>query len=217
MDYFAGWSRVIDNNELKRVVTKLNSIYSIDITPKKEDVFKAFQLCPLDTCHVVILGQDPYNDGNATGIAFGNNTKDCVSPSLRVLKDTAINLQIPHNCITFDPSLESWEKQGVLMLNSALTVEKHKPLSHMLLWREFIKKLIINLCNYNYITVFVLLGNTAKSFKPYIHNAYIIEDNHPSYYARYNANMTDIFSKINEYVFKVNNYKIKWFNYEESN
>lgn len=74
-----------------------------------------------------MLGQDPYpQKGVATGILFGNRKEvdeDNLS-SLNVVKEAAINFEVPHYCITFDQTLESWAKQGILMINSALTVDE---------------------------------------------------------------------------------------------
>lgn len=88
----------------------------------------------------------PYpQKGVATGILFGNDnkiTEDYISPSLTVIKNSVINFEIPHKSITFDNSLESWAKQGILMLNSALTCEVGKPGSHSLKMDTFYSKSI---------------------------------------------------------------------------
>ena len=91
----------------------------------------------------------PYpQKGVATGILFGNKKEvleEDLSPSLKIIKEAVINFEIPHNNIIFDQTLENWAKQGILMINSALTVEMNKIGSHVMLWRPFISKLLKNL------------------------------------------------------------------------
>lgn len=213
-DYFKGWENVIDRNELSKVISILNVLYKTkEIFPCKDLVFKAFQECPYSTCKVVIIGQDPYYTPNvATGIAFANNNK-VSSPSLEIIKNAVVNLEIPHNSYTFDPTLRQWARQGVLLLNSALTVERNKALSHTLLWHNFMIKLLTNLSKVNAIGVYILLGKTAWDLERYIKNSYILKDNHPSYYARTNTNMSDrVFRKASDIVYKLYEEKITWFN-----
>ena len=146
-EYFGDWLRVIDRAELDKVLILLNRMYKVKpICPAQENVFKAFSLCKYHDCKVAFIGQDPYpQKGVATGILFGNNAstrEDDWSPSLKIVRDSVIDLRRPHNLITFDPTLESWAKQGILMINSALTVEMNKVGSHTMLWRPFISKLL---------------------------------------------------------------------------
>lgn len=212
--YFNGWESVIDKNELNKVVSSLNLLYKTkEIFPCKDLVFKAFQECPYSTCKVVIIGQDPYYTPNvATGMAFANNN-EVSSPSLEIIKNAVINLEMPHNSYTFDPTLRQWSKQGVLLLNSALTVERNKALSHTLLWHNFMVKLITNLSKVNAIGVYILLGKTAWDLEKYIKNSYILKDNHPSYYARTNTNMSNrVFNEASKIVYKLYGEKITWFN-----
>ena len=153
-------------------------------------MFKAFEVCPYDKLKVVMLGQNPYPlKGVATGILFGNKegTRDeDLSPSLQIIKEAAINFKIPHNCIIFDPTLESWAKQGILMINTALTVEMNKIGSHVMLWRPFIASLLKKLSVNETCIIYVLFGKQAQTFKPYINKQFntVLEENHPAYFAR---------------------------------
>ena len=219
-EYFGDWIHIFDMGEFNKVLTVLEKMYKVkSICPAQADVFKAFNLCKYDSCKVVFLGQDPYpQKGVATGILFGNkrNTKEeCWSPSLKIVRDACIDLHIPHNLITFDPTLESWAKQGILMINSALTVETNKIGSHTMLWRPFISKLLKNMSETNTGIVYVLFGSTARTFKPYIGKFNdILEIEHPAYFARMNMDMpSDIFYKINKLLKEKYNLNIKW--YEE--
>lgn len=190
-EYFGRWMRVIDKRELESVLSKLGPEYKRKpICPAQSNVFKAFEACPYDKLKVVMLGQDPYpQKGVATGILFGNKegTRDeDLSPSLQIIKEAAINFEIPHNCIIFDPTLESWAKQGILMINSALTVEMNKIGSHVMLWRPFIASLLKKLSENETGIIYVLFGKQAQTFKPYINKQFntVLEENHPAYFAR---------------------------------
>lgn len=155
----------------------------------------------------------------ATGVLFGNRKEvdeDNLSPSLNVVKEAAINSEVPHYCITFDNSLESWSKQGILMINSALTVEMNRIGSHVMLWRPFIAKLLKNLSEYNTAIVYVLFGRQAQTFKPYINDRFnhIIEIEHPAYFARSGTKMPhQLFVDISNKVKEIYGMPIKW--YEE--
>lgn len=221
-EYFGDWMRVIDKQEFYNIMNKLLVEYKRkDICPKQADVFKAFNLCPLHNLKVIMLGLDPYpQKGVATGILFGNSTdttEENYSPSLKIIKDAVIDLHKSHNLITFDPTLESWAKQGILMINSALTVEANNPGSHIMLWRPFISKLFKSLDGYTGV-VYVLFGSIAKTFKPYINTRFntVLEVEHPAYFARTGKEMSsEIFYKISRIVKENYNYQISW--YKEEN
>ena len=197
----------------------LSAINPNNICPKKENVFNAFKLCSLSDCVAVFLGQDPYpQKGVATGILFGNSAetreKD-LSPSLKVIKESAIDFTKTHNYpIEFDNTLESWAKQGILMINSALTVETEKIGSHTNLWRPFISQLLKSLSEYQTGIVYVLFGKQAQTFEPYISkvNNLILKENHPAYYARANQRMpSDVFVEVNRYLKGQYNKEIVWY------
>lgn len=221
-EYFGDWLKVINRVELNKVLTLLNRMYKVKpICPTQEDVFKAFTLCKYCDCKVIFIGQDPYPQKEiATGILFGNrqDTKEeNWSSSLKIIRNAVVDLHVPHNLITFDPTLESWAKQGILMINSALTVEMNKVGSHIMLWRPFISKLLKKLSEYDTGMIYVLFGSTARTFKPYIgkYND-IIEIEHPAYFARTNQDMpSDIFYKINKLLKDKYNCQINWYKEEK--
>lgn len=166
--YFKEWSRIIDSEELYKILYKLEPLYEkYTILPSKDKAFKAFTLCPYNELKVVMFGYDPYPQKDvATGILFGNKMDtETLSPSLQVIKDSLLEDSISYP-VKFDPTLESWAKQGVLMLNSALTVEAYKTGSHTMLWRPFISKLLQNLSSYCPGIIYVLFGEQAKTFRP---------------------------------------------------
>ena len=218
-EYFGGWMRVIDKRELESVLSKLGPEYKRKpICPAQNSVFKAFEVCPYDKLKVVMLGQDPFpQKGVATGILFGNKkgTRDeDLSPSLQIVKEAAINFEIPHNCIIFDPTLESWAKQGILMINSALTVEMNKIGSHVMLWRPFIASLLKKLSENKTGIIYVLFGKQAQTFKPYINKQFniVLEENHPAYFARTGEAMPHtVFEQISKLTKEMYEIPITWY------
>lgn len=190
-EYFGEWLRVLDRVELLKVMNILDVEYSKKlITPCKSNVFRCFKETQLSDIKVVLIGQDPYPQKDvATGLLFANHkevSEEHLSPSLQIIKESVLNFEVPHYCCTFDPEMKEWAKQGVLLLNSALTCEVNKPGSHTMIWRMFIAKLLSNLSSYNSSIVYVLFGNQAQTFKPYLKSSkdYIKEVPHPAYIAR---------------------------------
>ena len=194
-EYFGDWMKVIDKDELLKVTKNINILYKTKkYSPQYKNIFKAFHVTPYNNLHTVMLFQDPYPNNMATGIAMGNrNDVINLSPSLEVLKEAAIDYTVPHYGLQFDNTLESWSKQGILMLNTALTVEYGNPGSHSVLWRNFMIKLIKNLNTYNPGLIWVLWGTSAKSFRNYITSGNIVEEYHPAYYARNNLKISRTF------------------------
>lgn len=184
----------LNTPEFKKLTYKIQQDKSkgIKICPEKEDIFKAFRLCCINDVKVVILGQDCYHttlyDGKcvASGLAFGINTvlPSYIPPSLKnIIKELEDDLGKP--AIDFDYTLESWAKQGVLLLNTALTVQEGNPNSHSMYWEHFTKAVMEILNTYTDHTVFILWGSNAKSFKQYLDNPTFkfIESSHPSPYS----------------------------------
>lgn len=221
-EYFGDWMRVIDKVEAIKIMNWLKTINPNTLCPTLSNIFKAFKLCPYNNLKVVCISQDPYPDKymgkpRATGIAFGNNNipEDRLSPSLKVIKESVINFEIPHNIVNFDNSLESWAKQGILMLNSALTCEVNRVGSHVNQWRPFISKLIKNLSSTYTGLVYILFGRQAQTLIPYINKQYndIIQVEHPAYFARVNKIMPySIFETMNNLLYKRYGEKIILFN-----
>lgn len=214
-EYFGDWIKVIDKVELNKVIFKLKSMSNY--TPSISNIFKAFELCKYNDMKVIFLGYDPYpQKGVATGILFGNSKEtkeEDLSPSLKIVRDAAIDLHVPHNSIIFDQTLESWAKQGIFMINSALTVEINKVGSHTMLWRPFISKLLRNISNINTGIIYVLFGRQAQTFKPYIGKFnHIIEIGHPAYFVRTNTKMpSELFRNVSNLVKGIYGVPIEWY------
>ena len=219
-EYFGDWNSVVDTNEVNRIIKRLLTS-KVPICPTLKDIFKAFRLCPLHNLKCCIISQDPYpnyrnNKPVATGLAFANPSdtpKDKYSPSLEVLKESVIEFSGNKDSSNFDPSLEKWEEQGVLLLNTALSCEKGKPDSHVLLWRPFITSLITNLRKNTFGLVYVLMGSAAQSLEPYIDSKMnlVIKTKHPSYYARTHTKFpSNVWQEINNILHDDNDCGIKW-------
>lgn len=164
-----------------RTFLKLEIAAGYKIYPPQSQTFRAFSLCPPDKLKVVILGQDPYHDGSANGLAFANNDDAIrISPSLRSIV-TAVETDYDTLCLGFDHSLESWAEQGVLLLNTALSVRKGVAGSHLAAWRPFTEQ-VLKTISFEYPkTVFVLWGKKAQAFKPLLHvQDRIVEAPHPA-------------------------------------
>lgn len=224
-EYFGDWMRVIDKPEAMKIMGWLKTVNPNTLCPALPNVFRAFKLCSLKDCRVVMIGMDSYPDKfmgkpRATGILFGNNKdvpEDKLSPSLQVVKESAINFEIPHNIITFDQTLESWAKQGILMINSALTCELNKVGSHVNQWGPFVSKLLKNLSERETGIVYILFGRQAQTLKPYINERYndIIEIEHPTYFARSNKIMPySVFRQMNDILYGRYGERITLFNEE---
>lgn len=209
-EFFGDWYKCIDQTELKTVLAKIKSLYARgNVYPYYKEIFNAFKYCDYNNLKVVILGMDPYNDGSATGLAFANREDTKVlSPSLQVIKDCVCEYSPTDN---FDPTLQSWARQGVLLLNSSLTVEAHNPGSHAMLWRKFIGLFLQKLGTWQTGIVYVLMGEQAKTFEPYIGPFNdILKCKHPAFYARTNTSMPNIFGQIDKLTWNKNKLKIAW-------
>ena len=220
-DYFGDWMKVLDRKETVKIMNWLKTTDSSTLCPSIKNVFKAFKLCSYNECKVIFIGQDPFpQKGVAQGILFGNSSntpEDKLSPSLQVIKESVINFEIPHNLITFDPTLESWAKQGILMLNSALTTEVGKVGIHTLKWRPFIGSFLKNMSEKNPGIIYVFFGSQTKSLNTYINNNnnYKLFIEHPAYYARLNKRMpSDIWYTVQKLVYNIYGTSIEWYKEE---
>lgn len=182
------------------------------IFPPYENIFDALRFTDYDEVKVIILGQDPYHGlGEAHGLSFSVKEGVRKPPSLQnILKELFNDLNIKREL----SDLTDWSKQGVLLLNSIMTVEKDKPLSHKNKgWEIFTDTIIKKLNEREEPVIFLLWGSYARSKKEFITNPkhYIIESVHPS---PLSANRgffgSKPFSKINDILEKNNKEKINW-------
>jgi uracil-DNA glycosylase len=184
------------------------------IYPESKDIFSAFNHTPFNKVKVVILGQDPYHGaGQAHGLCFSVQKDTKVPPSLKnIYKEIKSDIggKIPEH-----GNLDHWADQGVLLINSTLTVEAGKPGSHQKKgWEEFTDKVIETVSDKKENVVFILWGNYAKSKKDLIDDTkhLVLESPHPSPFSAYTGFYgSRHFSKTNTYLNKQNKKPISWF------
>lgn len=191
-----------------------NEHKSKDIFPVKENIFNAFSKTPFDKVKVVILGQDPYHgEGQAHGLSFSVPEGVNLPPSLKnIYKEINSDLKVQKDINS--GNLEDWADQGVLLLNSVLTVEKAKPGSHAKIgWEEFTDEVIRKISSKKENVVFMLWGNYAKQKGESIDRSkhLVLESAHPSPFSAYNGFFgSKHFSKTNLYLKKKGKKEIEW-------
>jgi len=183
------------------------------IYPYFPNVFNALKYTDYDDVKVVIIGQDPYHGmGEAHGLSFSVLEGVTKPPSLRnIFKELKDDLGIDEPKYG---NLEAWTKEGVMLLNAVLTVEKDKPASHQGKgWETFTDEIIKKINEKTEPVVFLLWGSFAKSKKELITNTIhcIIESAHPSPFSAYKGFFgTKPFSKANEFLKNNNIKEINW-------
>ena len=185
--------------------------------PPRELLFNAFRLTPLDKVRVVVVGQDPYHEPNqAMGLSFSVPQGVKVPPSLiNIYKEIEQEYGIKMNMSSGD--LTYLAKQGVLLLNSILSVRAHQALSHNIAeYREFLSSVLEVLDHQKQPIVFLLWGGPARKLKAYLHNPdhLILECIHPSPLAANHGGWfgNNHFKKANEYLINHHSSPIDWQN-----
>jgi uracil-DNA glycosylase len=198
------WKMLAENVKEQYVKTK--------VYPAARNIFRSFDLCPLDKVKVVIVGQDPYHGvSQANGLSFSVNDGIKLPPSLQnIYKEI-------HNDLGITPSpsgdLSRWASQGVLMLNSVLTVLADKPASHSGLgWEQFTDAVIKVLNENRSNIVYMLWGRYAQAKGEVIdrNKNLVLMSAHPSPYSVTNFFGNHHFSKCNEYLVKHDISPIDW-------
>ena len=183
--------------------------------PPRELLFNAFRLTPLDKVKVVIVGQDPYHEpGQAMGLSFSVPEGITVPPSLvNIYKEIAQEYNCKMNFSSGD--LTYLANQGVLLLNSILSVRAHQALSHNIEeYRTFLARVLEVLDHQNQPIVFLLWGGPARKLKAYLHNPshLILECIHPSPLAANHGGWfgNNHFKKANQYLVEKGVKGINW-------
>jgi uracil-DNA glycosylase len=154
--------------ELKDINRRLNKALrdGLIIYPKRENVFRLFKLVPLDKIKCVIIGQDPYHSGDATGIAFSGGRKGNIPASLaNIWKEVCRCYPAKKLDSLESPNIEGWCEQGVFLLNRALTVVEQSPGSHLGIWSGVISLVMNEIMQYNTNIPWLLWGSKAKELK----------------------------------------------------
>ena len=212
------WDIVLEDEFKKDYFYKLLKAVQLEyskktIYPSKKQVFRAFRYTSYKDLKVVILGQDPYHgEGEAEGLSFSVPKGIKRPPSLNnIFKELHDDLGLN---ISDSSSLVPWAKQGVLLLNTVLTVEKDKAGSHKDLgWQVFTDEVIKKINEKEEPVVFIFWGNYARSKKKFITNPkhLVIESSHPSPLSAYNGFFgSKPFSKTNDFLIKNNLRPINW-------
>lgn len=195
-------------------MSKINQLYDKKVVyPEQDNIFKALKLTPYSNVKVVIVGQDPYHGENeANGLSFSVSPGIKLPPSLKnIYKELYDDLKIDRKD---NGDLTDWAEQGVLLLNTVLTVEKDKPASHRNIGWELLTDYIIKTLNEKKEPiVFILWGNFAKNKAKLITNQrhLIITSSHPSpFSARYGFFGSKPFSKANNFLISNDISPIKW-------
>ena len=211
------WKKILHSEFSKDYFKNLNSFLieeykNYTVYPKKEHIFAAINKTEFEKVKIVIIGQDPYHGKNqANGIAFSVNDNITNPPSLKnILKELADDL----NKDTKHVNLVDWANQGVLLLNSILTVRESFPGSHKNKgWEIFTDFLIESLVNERKNLIFIIWGAQAKKKITSINlsNHYILESPHPSPLSSYRGFFgCKHFSKANKILRNLNKKEIKW-------
>ncbi len=180
--------------------------------PPKDQIFRAFQLTPFDEVKVVILGQDPYHDYlQANGLSFSVSEKVKTPPSLRnIFKELENDVGIKKT----SNELENWAKQGILLLNTILTVEAHRAHSHKDFgWQDFTDFIIKEISKNKENVIFVLWGKPAQKKEKLIdaERHFIMKSAHPSPLSAYRGFFgSQPFSKINQILKSLGKEEIYW-------
>lgn len=212
------WKKVLqtefDKPYFEELVNRVKAEYKTKtIFPKGSLIFNAFNLCPFDKVKVVILGQDPYHEiGQAHGLAFSVPKGIALPPSLQnIYKEIESDLNIK---VEKNGDLTRWAKQGVLLLNSTLTVEQHRAASHQNFgWEIFTDNVINILSKEKEHLVFILWGSFAIKKSSLIDKTkhLVLTSVHPSPLSAYRGFFGNRhFSQTNNYLSANNIEPINW-------
>lgn len=183
------------------------------LCPEPHNVFRSLALTPWESVRVVVIGQDPYHgDGQANGLAFAVNHGIKLPPSVRnIFKELSSDLNLP---TPKSATLLGWAEQGVLLLNSVLTVQAHKPFSHAGYgWERFTESIVRRLNDHTEPLVFLLWGGPAQRKAQWITNArhLILSSAHPSPLSAHRGFFgCRHFSKANEFLRQSGRRPVQW-------
>jgi uracil-DNA glycosylase len=218
------WLDFFNRDDVKICIENISS--SMDrnriIYPPPNDVFKSFYVTPPEKIKVVLLGMDPYHsgtnefDGSATGLCFSIKQGNTINPSLKNIYKELRN----NNFHTVeDGDLSYLTKEGVFLLNTALTVEKGNPDSHTSYWSEFSELLIQYIVGNTRGVVWLLFGNNAIYYDKFIdkNNHKSIKTSHPSPFSALRSSKnavsfigSNVFRKCNECLLQNGHEEVRW-------
>lgn len=210
---FGGWSAYFDKFNLRGKIEEiLSKLENEEYYPSKENIFRAIQEVSPENVKVVIVGQDPYHEnGQANGFAFAVNKGVRTPPSLiNIFKE----IKHEYGQMPTDTTLLEWAKQGVLLLNTTLTVSKGNANSHVKIgWKDITNGIIKILNSMPQHIVYLLWGNSAQQFEQVLNNPrqLVLSTSHPSPLSAHRGFLgCDHFKKANEYLKKYGLEEIIW-------
>ena len=168
----SSWKNVF--SEAKEEFKHLDRIIKTDVFPEKTKVFKAFELTPLEQVRVVLLGQEPYHQrksngkSKAQGLSYSVSKDDEIPLMLKNIFQEIVNEYPETYSFPTHGDLSSWARQGVLLVNSSLTVEPGKAGSHGVIWHGLLSKIFQSIGEVNRKCIYLLWGNFAKDMADYI-------------------------------------------------
>lgn len=184
------------------------------VWPEQKDIFNAFKFCPFYNIKCIIIGQDPYPQPySANGLAFSSRLKDTPFSLKVIFKE--INRTI-ENAELNSNNLEWWAEQGVLLLNTALTVKENDPVSHTAMWKLFTLAIIQYLVTREENIVWMLWGSHAKIYRNFIirKNHLVLTSDHPASETKDTGSFigNNHFIEANKFL---DNRKIDWSTYKD--
>ena len=217
----SGWARIlrgfIYSGDFDSIILQLikETQNNKRFTPKLKDIFKAFTECPYEELKVVIVGQDPYPQlGVADGIAFSCSKTMKEESNLTYIFGAIEDTVYPGEGHSWDPDLKRWSNQGILMLNTALTVEIGKIGSHYHIWKPFTIYLFDMLNTSNNGLVYVYMGKKAQEWIDDVNeNNYKLTCSHPAsaaYTGSNKWNCDDVFNKTSKIIKENYNFDLIW-------
>lgn len=221
------WSTIFQSTEVSGALKVIEEQLELEVKhariyPKAAHRYRALELCPMENTQVVIVGQDPYHgEGQADGLAFSVPVGQAIPPSLRniyqeIIRDPLINpdpTAIQQELNLHNGDLESWARQGVLLLNTSLSVRENQAGSHQHLpWQTLTKAWIELISHMAPPTVFLLWGKHAQQLKPLIQPRHLIlESAHPSPLSAYRGFIgSQPFGKANQWLWSKHRAGIDW-------
>ena len=212
------WNKILKEEMQKDYYQELQAFVQkrreeVSVFPEEKNVFRALELTPFESVKVVILGQDPYHGfGQAHGLSFSVQKGIPLPPSLRnIYKELQEDLggELPT-----EGDLSHWAKQGVLLLNTVLTVEEGNANSHKGMgWERLTNRLIESLNELNHPVIFILWGKPAQDKEKLITNPshVILKSPHPSPLSAYRGFFgSKPFSRINDILIQQGQIPIRW-------
>ena len=217
----SGWARIfksfIFSTEFTNILTDLWKMSNEDkrFTPPLKQLFRAFEECPYDDLKVVMIGQDPYPQlGVADGIAFSCSNTEKLQPSLKFILQEVDRTVYNNQSVSEDLDLKRWSNQGILMLNTALTVEIGKIGSHYDVWKPFTAYLLDWLNNYNPGLIYVYMGKKAEEWSDLTSTEnnfkYFVKHPASAAYSGSKWDSNNVFNEISKVIKETRNEEIIW-------